>query len=647
MFKSLPVVPDTTFTEREGISYVGLTASKMGFVWREVSNTDLGIDGYLEVVVNGAPIGLIAVQVKSGPSYITYPNESRFSFPAEGKHVRYWLSYRIPVIIIVYDPSAEIAYWLYIQDYFRGNNDVPSENPTIYFSKQALFDKSSKERLVKIASTPDSTAHAMLALRASRYAYTQELLTQIEMIELYGKRKWLGEWLPLDTEREEILLHSSLAKRGPAWFWFRAETNRDYIPQLKSGLKHPDSHVRNESALALAAALNNRAVDDLSELLTQGHNVFGITEALASIPNLTPDNRKQIFNACWQQHDASETVWTGDASFRYMSLMAKIGGTEARERIINWYLGSVPHRDTIQTNIHRPPLLRTAGCLWDTSDLPKLRQFIETKEPGLQDLAVVALAQKGEEQDCDLILSYIEASEWYLNHDDIGWLSKEAAHLFTVAHLDHLIALIRGANPSLRALSDRVLPVLCPHLDETTLLSMLVNPVPVVQSYAAGGLVAIGKAASLLEYETKLLAHADHGLLRKNSAALTAAGDWTIIDRLLNSGNYGKLLGGAEGLQKVSGEKVSDRLLTLIQGEDYDIRINLKAAESLSTIGNEDVLTKVLDWLLEYPHERSSSLMASVLIYLDIKLYCPTQWPLRKERDFSILRYSVTRDDYR
>lgn len=646
MFNSLPVVTDTTFTEREGVNYVGLTASRMGFVWREVSNTDLGIDGYLEVVVNGAPIGLIAVQVKSGPSYITYPNESRFSFPAEGKHVRYWLSYRLPVIIIVYDPSAEVAYWLYIQDYFREHNDVPSENPTVHFSKQALFDKSSKERLVKIASTPDSTAHAMLALRASRYAYTQELLTQIEMIELYGKRKWLGEWLPLDTEREEILLHSSLAKRGPAWFWFRAETNRDYIPQLKSGLKHPDSHVRNESALALAAALNNRAVDDLSELLTQGHNVFGITEALASVPNLTPDNRKQIFNACWQQHDANETVWTGDTSFRYMSLMAKIGGTEARESITNWYLGSVPHRSTSQTSILRPPLLRTAGCLWDINDLPKLRQFIEAKEPGLQDLAIVALAQKGEEQDCDLILSYIEASEWYLNHDDIVWLSKEAAHLFTATHLDHLIALIRGANPSLRALSDRVLPVLCPHLDETTLLSMLVNPVPVVQSYAAEGLVAIGKATALLEYETELLNITDYGALIRNSAALTAVGDWKIIDKLLERKKDSELLGVAEGLQKVKDRKTFDCLSTLLQSESRDI-INLKAADSLSTIGDEDVLSKVLDWLLEHPYERSTNLMASVLVYLDRKLYCPIQWSLRKEHDFSILRYSVRRDDYR
>ncbi|MBN1876715.1 MAG: DUF4365 domain-containing protein [Anaerolineae bacterium] len=128
MLKSLPIVPDTTFTEREGVHYVGLIASRMHFVWREVSNTDLGIDGYLEVVVNGAPIGLIAVQVKSGSSYIKeLSNKIDFRFSdVKGKHVRYWLSYRLPVIVIIYDPDKTTAYWRYIQDYFDEHDDVPS-----------------------------------------------------------------------------------------------------------------------------------------------------------------------------------------------------------------------------------------------------------------------------------------------------------------------------------------------------------------------------------------------------------------------------------------------------------------------------------------------------------------------------------------
>jgi hypothetical protein len=42
--------------------------------------------------------------------------------------------------------------------------------------------------------------------------------------------------------------------------------------------------------LALAAGLGCRAVDDLCNLLSSGHNVSGVTNALASIADLTPDS---------------------------------------------------------------------------------------------------------------------------------------------------------------------------------------------------------------------------------------------------------------------------------------------------------------------------------------------------------------------
>lgn len=83
MTDAFPIVPGSSFTERQGVHYVGYIASQIGIVWREVTNTDLGIDGYLEVIVNGAPIGLIAVQVKSGQSYFQSPDNTSFVFRAE------------------------------------------------------------------------------------------------------------------------------------------------------------------------------------------------------------------------------------------------------------------------------------------------------------------------------------------------------------------------------------------------------------------------------------------------------------------------------------------------------------------------------------------------------------------------------------
>ncbi|KPL87563.1 hypothetical protein SE18_10915 [Herpetosiphon geysericola] len=35
----------------------------MGMIWCETLNTDLGINGYLEIILHGAPIGLITLQI--------------------------------------------------------------------------------------------------------------------------------------------------------------------------------------------------------------------------------------------------------------------------------------------------------------------------------------------------------------------------------------------------------------------------------------------------------------------------------------------------------------------------------------------------------------------------------------------------------
>jgi HEAT repeat protein len=265
----------------------------------------------------------------------------------------------------------------------------------------------------------------------------------------------------------------------------------------------------------------------------------------------------------------------------------------------------------------------------------------------LEDLAIVALAQLGEKQDCNLILNYVGASESNFGMDDIGWLSREAAHLFDVEYLNPLRKMILGPH-NLQVLAHRVLSDLCQHLDEPILLEMLTDPVPAVRSYAAEGLVAIGKAKTLLDYETELLNNTDFGSLIGISAALTSAGDWTVIGRLLKSGDFGVRQGVAEGLRWVKDELTYDCLLDLLQSDGiYDIQVHLKAADSLAIVGNESALSNVLEWLLEHPYEGSTNLIASVLVYLDRKLYCPIQWPVKSERDFSILRYSVTRDDYR
>jgi HEAT repeat protein len=653
-----PIVPASTFTERQGIHHLALVASQMDMVWRETPNTDLGIDGYLEVIVNGVPIGLIAVQVKAGPSYMNKPRDNRsFTFYAKRNHVGYWLNYRLPVIIIVYDPKEQSAYWRYIQDYFRENDQQPKEADTIpiLIYKTSVFDKSSLERLTEIAASPDSTAPALLAVRASRYKFKQELLTQGEMLELYSKRGWLGEWIPLDNAKEEILLHSTLARRGPGWFWFRSETNRSYTSYLRNALKHKNHELRKEAALALAATIEREAIEDLRDLLASDSLIAA--NALASISDFTSEERVKVFHECFKhlQQNKEENEWPKNSWLDTLSILAKIGRTEAREKVVKAYF------QTIENSKH-PPLLREAGSLWLEQELTTIRKLAEENSPALRTLAIATLAQIGEPQDINLILNYVQTFDM-IDGNDLQWLAQHLARLFGAEHLEDLRQMVQG-DYNLQIVAFEVLPDLCRRLEKNILCQMLNDPMELFRVYAAENLAFRGELEilaehkehlekSLYELEAKLqteeYSNSDlSATAHQIRIVLAAFGDWTLVNKLLKNEYEGARKAVATGLRCVSENhrKEACKILFKLLREDEDSSVRLEAGNSLSLIGDEEVVQDIVKWLSNHLQENTANIISSVLIYLDYYLYCPKRWTRNTDRDFSILRYSVTRDDY-
>lgn len=630
MTNDLPIVPDSTLTERQGVHYVGYISSQIGFIWREVSNTDLGIDGYLEVIVSGAPIGLLAVQVKSGKSYMESPNDSSFIFRAEKKHVRYWLSYRLPVIVIVYDPDSKIGYWHFIQEYFTEHDDAPEGNSVpIKFSKSNKFHESF-ESLTNIASSPDSTAHAMLSLRASRYKSTRELLTNIEMVELYGKRKWLGEWLPLDFNREELLLHSSLGKRGPAWYWFRPSSSRNFSPYLKSALHHPDYLVRSEALLALSSSSEKETVSLIRELIENDEDVINAANAIALIKDVSKEEKNLVVNDLWQQLTKREGLWSRRTVLQVLSFIALFGGKGEREKVVERYSSLVGY--TASTIV--PRILRTAGFLWDKNELNELRGNANLQESATRTLAVAALAQIGEREDIPLLVEFITSEQWP-DYEDRFWISKEISHLFNESDVDYLIDLLKS-DYNHEIVAHPALNTLCHKLGEQTLLNWLNSPIPDLQKYGALGLIEAGKAKLLKPFESLLDSDFVHV---KNIIAvgLSATGDWEIINRLLLRGDFRDEV--AEGLRYVNDPKAQEKLFELLDDEDA----RLKASESLAIIGNEGVLQRIIDLLIENPYRSGTEVMLDLTIHIDRRLFSPVHWPENFERDFTPRRYSVRR----
>ncbi|CAJ9625600.1 DUF4365 and DUF1817 domain-containing protein [Burkholderia pseudomallei] len=85
-----------------------------GWIFRRNHNEhDFGIDGYIDIVTDGGAVTgqCIAVQIKTGRSFLKTKTEGGFVFYGEKKHLNYYLNLPMPVAVIVHDDIEKITYW--------------------------------------------------------------------------------------------------------------------------------------------------------------------------------------------------------------------------------------------------------------------------------------------------------------------------------------------------------------------------------------------------------------------------------------------------------------------------------------------------------------------------------------------------------
>lgn len=118
---SLPQVPLTQYQERIGINIVAEKLARMNLVWRETPSTDVGVDGQIEFVnETGEATGqIVAVQVKSGPSYLREGANNSWAFYPSEAHRRYWEQFPVPVLLFLCDPETRCVFWVDARQYLR------------------------------------------------------------------------------------------------------------------------------------------------------------------------------------------------------------------------------------------------------------------------------------------------------------------------------------------------------------------------------------------------------------------------------------------------------------------------------------------------------------------------------------------------
>jgi hypothetical protein len=96
--------------ERIGANAVDtIFLNDFGWLFREQTISDYGIDAQVEVVENNEPTGkLIALQIKTGASYFR-PKGENFVFYGELRHLEYWTRHSLPVFLVLHDPEKKLT----------------------------------------------------------------------------------------------------------------------------------------------------------------------------------------------------------------------------------------------------------------------------------------------------------------------------------------------------------------------------------------------------------------------------------------------------------------------------------------------------------------------------------------------------------
>ena len=140
---NIPKFSQTSITERRGVYQVASVLIEMGFIFRETSNSDTGIDGYIEEVNNSheATGRLLAVQIKSGTSYLKDQGEY-FVYYADESHISYWKLYSLPVILCIHNPETGCTYFQSIKCHsqeFTNRICIPKEQILSLENREVLL----------------------------------------------------------------------------------------------------------------------------------------------------------------------------------------------------------------------------------------------------------------------------------------------------------------------------------------------------------------------------------------------------------------------------------------------------------------------------------------------------------------------------
>lgn len=185
-------ISNSSKTDRLGVQIVGLKFERFGYIFREQTVTDCGIDAQIELIDEENATGkLIAVQIKSGKSWFKESNGQGYVYRGDMAHLDYWLHYSLPVLIVLCDVEEDECYWQAVTQntviYTKGawKIEVPKNqkiNAGMHVDMKRLLHKMPVHKSYTISSIDENSHNA--AKRYSLRVVLNKEHTQAELIDV-------------------------------------------------------------------------------------------------------------------------------------------------------------------------------------------------------------------------------------------------------------------------------------------------------------------------------------------------------------------------------------------------------------------------------------------------------------------------------
>jgi HEAT repeat protein len=483
---------------------------------------------------------------------------------------------------------------------------------------------SSKERLFK-------QLKELLASKAAAYAVTKTPLSNNEMLQLYLVREHL---LPSQPE-QILLLQSSLGGFGPAWYWFRRDSEGKYASILIDAVSHPYDEIRL-NAFDFLVALPNCDVLPLARKLLEDSNSKIKSAAISAIGQLGrrgddlsmalkmfKDQSYQIrrraamaISQMASQDDLSillEMLKDSDLDIREAGIqtIARVIGEEGLPEL--WRMLKDKKR------IIRETTARAIAQINSTKNLPRLWGMLKKRKYEIRRAAAQVIVEIANQDDLPRLLEMLNDRDFGVRKAGIEALGQ----LGSRDDLSELRKLLKGGNRQVRRATAQAIAQIVSRDGLPKLQELLKDDNWLVMRAAAEAIAQVAGRDDLPKLR-KLLRHRAWSVREaavKGLARLRSRDDLPRLRKLLRDHDVDVRNTTAKAITQIATRDDMPTILEMLK--DRNDLTRETAIQAIAQLGNENDLSHLAEIVASSGLSDYAVAATKALTLLDRALYCP------------------------